>query len=343
MEKVIVCDIDGCLVNTSWIWDIVKKLEIKDEAMLWDFFDRNANAEYNQVDETLVNFLKRQRKEGFKIIFLTARSCRIGRETIALIENKTGLKLNEDFTISCRGILDKEPAPVSKLNRLEKISKDKKILCFIDDDDKNCEVFTECAKPVIKWNFGAPPTAYNKIAEHILPLFSGGDHAGNWNICPSIEYPGMIQVNRKKSIEDLPAYLTGDELTDLFSSVINEMNRRKEGDERGEKPFNLGLTDVKGRFIYTGDVLKTPEKRYCTAILSDKRPAVLSPGSNAIDYEDEKFFNSCRVVGNIKQTPNFYEKLVDENGKIGNPDFIKTSAGQNAFNRLRAAISGGLF
>lgn len=101
------------------------------------------------------------------------------------------------------------------------------------------------------------------------------------------------------------------EMCGLLEQLIVEINRRKE-QQKNCNYFDIGHKDQNKLPIFTGDILKTPDCCYCTAIYCDGRAAIESPGSNAIDYEVEQFFNSCVVVANIKDCPDFYEKLVEE-------------------------------
>lgn len=73
----------------------------------------------------------------------------------------------------------------------------------------------------------------------------------------------------------------------------------------------LGVKDKNGKQIVTGDILRTTDCRYCTAIFDRGQIAVESPGSHAIDYEQKEFFNNCVVVTNIRHCPDFYEVLIE--------------------------------
>lgn len=40
-KDVIICDIDGCLINTSWIWKVITLLGIKDDVKKMGLFRAN--------------------------------------------------------------------------------------------------------------------------------------------------------------------------------------------------------------------------------------------------------------------------------------------------------------
>ena len=87
--KYIICDLDGCLIDSAWIWDVIRALNVsKDEG--FDIFNRLANADKNKIDLSLYKFLCFKGSGGFKIHFLTARSELIEVETINFIQKKRG-------------------------------------------------------------------------------------------------------------------------------------------------------------------------------------------------------------------------------------------------------------
>lgn len=296
MENIIICDIDGCLVNSSWIWKTITLLGIKDDSTKWDFFSRNANALYNGIDNKLVRFLKYEMDaKNARIMFLTSRSINIEPQTIDFIEKSTGLEYKQDFLISSRPIWDNLATAESKRGRLELIRKFFKPIFAIDDEVVNVDLFDRYGIPTILWTIGFEP----KLTEGCpLKLLA--------------EYRAAISLIEQVRDIKFKAY-SMNELLQMFEDVVNEINDRKASDEHGSGlSFNLGYKDKNGTAIFTGDILKTPDNTYGTAIWDDRRPAILSPGSNAIDYEDEAFFNSCQIVDNIRKNPDFYENLIPE-------------------------------
>ena len=122
MKKIIICDIDGCLINTTRVWKAISLLGIKDDATKWDFFSRNANALYNGIDKNLVKFLKYEKEaKNACIMFLTARNINIECQTIDFIEKSTGLEYERDFLISSRPMWDNSATAESKRVRLNLI------------------------------------------------------------------------------------------------------------------------------------------------------------------------------------------------------------------------------
>lgn len=296
MEKIIICDIDGCLINTSWVWKVITLLGIKDEATKWDFFSRNANALYNGIDEKLVKFLKYEKElNNARIMFLTARNINIEPQTIDFIEKSTGLGYERDFLISSRPVWDKATTAESKRVRLNLIKVFFNPIYAIDDELVNVEMFRRNNIQTLLWSIGFEPKATEGCDLHLILHYRAA-------------------TSETEQIRDIKykAY-SMDELTQTFEDVVNEMNERKANDEHGDGlAFNLGYKDKTGAAIFTGDILKTPDNRFGTAVWDDRRPAILSPGSNAIDYDDEAFFNSCQIVDNIRKNPDFYENLVPE-------------------------------
>ena len=50
-EKIIICDLDGCLIDSEWIWSIINGMKLEKEVG-FDMFNRLANAEANEIDLT---------------------------------------------------------------------------------------------------------------------------------------------------------------------------------------------------------------------------------------------------------------------------------------------------
>lgn len=299
-QNIILCDIDGCLISTAWIWKVITLLGIKDDRTKWDFFGRNANALYSKVDKNLVKFLQDEKRiHDAKIMFFTARDINIEPATIDFIEKATGFVYETDFYISSRSNFDKSGAAESKRMRLRMIERFFNPVFAIDDELVNCELYVAEGIPTLLWSIGFEPKPSNDLAYSLIAEYRA-----------SVALVNQIPDEMKKRAK-LASYSMG-ELSIMFEDLINEMNYRKANDETGSGvAFSLGFNDCNGTPIFTGDILKTEDERYGTAIWSDRKPAILSPGSNAIDYDSEEFFNKCRVVTNIKKTPEFYERLTE--------------------------------
>lgn len=155
--KYVICDLDGCLIDSSWIWDFIKSKPIsEDEA--FDLFNRLANADTNQIDLPLYKYLCFKGSGGFKIHFLTARSELIEVETINFIQRKTGLIYGKEFTISFRPKNDVSSPAESKAERIQDfINKGNEIELAIDDEDSVLEMYESKKIPCMKWIIGFIP------------------------------------------------------------------------------------------------------------------------------------------------------------------------------------------
>lgn len=160
MERYLICDLDGCLIETSYLWMIIRTMKFTQEEG-FDFFDRTANAEANPIDETLHKYLCFKLTSGLKILFLTARSEKIETETINFIQKKTDLVYGRDFIINSRPLGDDAPAVQSKEQRLIKIlAKDPQIVLAIDDQEEICKMYERYNIKTLKWKIGYVP---NKV------------------------------------------------------------------------------------------------------------------------------------------------------------------------------------
>lgn len=155
--KYIICDLDGCLIDSAWIWEVVKQQGVsKDEA--FDIFNRLANADKNKIDLPLYKYLCFKASGGLKIHFLTARNEIIEVETINFIQKKTGLVFGRDFTISFRSSSDISSPAESKAVRVQSmLESGKQIALAIDDDVEVLKMYVSKGIPVLKWIIGFLP------------------------------------------------------------------------------------------------------------------------------------------------------------------------------------------
>ena len=160
--KYLICDLDGCLIDTAYIWEIVKAFNFsKDEA--FDFFNRTANAEVNKIDLPLFKYLCFKASGGLKIHFMTARSELIEVETINFIQKKTGLIFGKEFTISFRPSNDVSSPAESKKARIEAMLANGKEIAFaIDDEDEVLRMYAQKGIKAIKWIIGFIPVSVGK-------------------------------------------------------------------------------------------------------------------------------------------------------------------------------------
>lgn len=171
--KYIVCDLDGCLIDTSWIWEVVNAYKMtKDEG--FDVFNKLANAERNKIDMTLFKYLCFKASGGLKLHFLTARSELIEVETINFLQKKLGLIYGKEFTISSRPTTDVSTPAESKAVRVQAmLDAGKEIAFAIDDEDDILRMYLSKGIPVIKWMIGYIPTAIaQEFGSQFMDIFN---------------------------------------------------------------------------------------------------------------------------------------------------------------------------
>lgn len=158
-NKIILCDLDGCLIDSAWVWDVIKAYKMeKDDG--FDVFNRLANSERNKIDKTLFKYLCFKASGGLRIHFMTARSELIEVETINFLQKKTGLIYGKEFTISSRPSTDFLSSAESKAVRVQAMfDAGKKIAFAIDDEDEILRMYLSKGIPVVKWIIGFIPTA----------------------------------------------------------------------------------------------------------------------------------------------------------------------------------------
>ena len=155
--KYIICDLDGCLIDSAWIWDVIKEQGVsQDEA--FDIFNRLANADKNRIEIPLYKYLCFKGSGGFKIHFLTARSELIEVETINFIQRKTGLIYGKEFSISFRPNNDISNPAESKSIRIQSfIDSGCDVALAIDDENEVLKMYASKKIPIMKWIIGFVP------------------------------------------------------------------------------------------------------------------------------------------------------------------------------------------
>lgn len=159
MAKYLICDIDGCLVDSSWIWGVVNELKKTNPTVNpFEVFDKNANLSSNGVDVVLVDFIERFMKKSnndCELLFLTARSLAIKEETINFIKEHANLK---DFQTSFRDLNDTSNSVESKKKRLDEILKaGNEVVLALDDDVNNVKMFKDYGIKTVQWRYGFIP------------------------------------------------------------------------------------------------------------------------------------------------------------------------------------------
>lgn len=156
-SKYVICDLDGCLISTAWVWDLIKSKPLP-ENEAFDLFNRLANAETNKIDLPLYKYLCFKCSGGLKLHFLTARSEAIEVETINFIQRKTGLVYGKEFTISFRPMNDISSSADSKAARIMKfVGEGNEVVLAIDDEDSVLEMYKQKGIPCMKWIIGFVP------------------------------------------------------------------------------------------------------------------------------------------------------------------------------------------
>lgn len=170
--KYIICDLDGCLIKSGWIWDVAKEKGFSKD-VAFDFFNRSACCDACEIDVSLYKYLCFKASGGFCLHFLTARSEVISVETINFIQQKTGLIYGKEFTISFRPANDLSSPADSKARRLDAMIADKKeIVLAIDDEDEILKMYQKRGIKTIKWISGfLPLEIVREFGEQLNGLF----------------------------------------------------------------------------------------------------------------------------------------------------------------------------
>lgn len=170
--KYIICDLDGCLIKSGWIWDVAKEKGFSKD-VAFDFFNRSACCDACEIDVSLYKYLCFKASGGLHLHFLTARSEVISVETINFIQQKTGLIYGKEFTISFRPANDLSSPADSKARRLDAMIADKKeILLAIDDEDEILKMYQNRGIKTIKWISGfLPLEIVREFGEQLNGLF----------------------------------------------------------------------------------------------------------------------------------------------------------------------------
>ena len=144
MDKAIICDIDGVLLDTAFIFDKIEEDNLQG-AEKWEYFNCHAN-DYSVFSDTrIMKMLELYAHNGYKIFFLTARSEEIfteTREKILFEQRLCGCK-PFDFLLIMRPFKVSAPADEVKYSALSALKKAYNISFAIDDDLANCEMYAK--------------------------------------------------------------------------------------------------------------------------------------------------------------------------------------------------------
>lgn len=141
MKKAIICDIDGCLLDTGIIFKEIEAQSLTGNKK-WDYFHYWANSDKVSFNVALSEILFNFFNQGFEIILLTARSEKIRNQTRARITSENILAgLNYKYSLYMRQENDFSPSHESKLKHLKELKQKYFIILAIDDDEENCKMF----------------------------------------------------------------------------------------------------------------------------------------------------------------------------------------------------------
>lgn len=138
-ENVIVCDIDGVLLDVSKLYKILEDLP-EDERIEY-FNNFSTDNKYVTKNKTMFDLVNALSSKGYNIILLTARSQVIGPKTFAYLMLGTPC-LDRVASLATRP-LNAEGMPSQEFKRIaiQEISKTANIKLIIDDDLDNCNMF----------------------------------------------------------------------------------------------------------------------------------------------------------------------------------------------------------
>jgi len=136
-RKVIVCDIDGMVLNTQFILDEIHELGLKGEDE-WEYFCKNCNSDRVQLMPRIKEYLSGLHSEVGRF-FMTARNEKCVEETAKKLES---FKIRVD-RLYMRIQNDLRPACEIKREHLLQIMEEFDIIAFIDDNLQNCEMAKE--------------------------------------------------------------------------------------------------------------------------------------------------------------------------------------------------------
>lgn len=142
LKKAIICDIDGVLLETKHIFEEIEKANLTG-ASKWDYFNRRANDHDVEVDTRVIEILETFANQGYKILFVTARSEEIAKQTSAKIDMAIGQYAQKIFKygLAMRGASDFNASDCVKAELLQQIREKFDVLFAIDDDESNCDMF----------------------------------------------------------------------------------------------------------------------------------------------------------------------------------------------------------
>lgn len=141
MRNAVVFDVDGVLLNTSFIFKEILDLKLRGDAK-WDYFMANCNSDrVTAIPNSFEFFFEFLSFSDTDVFISTARNDKCKEETYTKL-------LKECFIIPKGNLFmrknkDYRSSQEVKKEHLMEISKTHKIIAFIDDELINCEMAKE--------------------------------------------------------------------------------------------------------------------------------------------------------------------------------------------------------
>lgn len=150
MKKAIICDIDGCVLDTDWIWEEIEKQKL-DGLKKWEFFNKNScDLEKSEPQDLLIKLINGDMfSMQHELIFSTARSEIIRKETREILEK---MFAGRDFILLMRPEDCLLPSWQVKEQHLNEILKNYEVTSAIDNEEPNCEMYRRHKINCLEWN-----------------------------------------------------------------------------------------------------------------------------------------------------------------------------------------------
>lgn len=149
MKSAIICDIDGCVIDTDWIWEEVEKKKISG-AEKWLFFNKNScDMVKAKIDDVLLRIIKMQLyTTGAELIFSTARSECLREQTRKILQD---LFEGHEFLLYMRPDGCLLPSEDLKEAHLQEIRKNFIVVQAYDNEAQNCMMYSKNGVDAIQW------------------------------------------------------------------------------------------------------------------------------------------------------------------------------------------------
>ena len=139
MRRAVVFDLDGVLLDTSFIFKELYELDLKGDAK-WDYFHKRCNSDDVKLIPGIRKFFTTIYNDPpLAIIISTARNEKVRKDTLKkLFDNRI---IFDELYMRKDG--DYRPSAEVKKEHLQDIMKKYEVEAFIDDDIENCDMAKE--------------------------------------------------------------------------------------------------------------------------------------------------------------------------------------------------------